>query len=145
MLHSGYVSNEMLREWGLDRVAATTVLRDLVDAGVAIKEGGRRYARYVLADGGPRRTPDLFSELHPASPPHQTFSSSTEKALVELGEASAAELAAASATSRKTVRRHLDVLLASGLVAGIGAPRSPKRRYKWIGAAAGVSTEKGKP
>ena len=48
MLRENYLTNEMLRQWGVDRIAAGQVLRDLVDQGLAVKEGGRRYAQYVL-------------------------------------------------------------------------------------------------
>ena len=133
MLRSGYVTNEILREWGVDRVEATAVLRDLVSAGVAAREGGRRYARYVLAD---RSTPppqaDSFSGLS-AEPPPVRHDSPTEAAIRRLGSATSNELAAATGKNRKTVLRHLDALIEAGLVEGVGAPRSTKRRYRWTG------------
>lgn len=58
MRSTGNVSNEMLRAWGVDSNSATTALRDLVDRGLAIKLGGRRYAVYQLLDG-PQRQLDL--------------------------------------------------------------------------------------
>ena len=50
MRGNGAVSNEMLRAWGVESHAATQALTDLVSRGLAIKRGGRRYARYELAD-----------------------------------------------------------------------------------------------
>lgn len=47
---NGSVSNEMLRVWGIESHAATQALTDLVSRGVVVKHGGRRYARYELAD-----------------------------------------------------------------------------------------------
>lgn len=51
----GSVSNELLRVWGVEAHAATQALTDLVSRRMAVKHGGRRYARYEVAeadDGG---------------------------------------------------------------------------------------------
>lgn len=48
MRSGGTASNEMLRAWGIDSTSATVALRDLVDRGLAIKLGGRRFATYEL-------------------------------------------------------------------------------------------------
>lgn len=45
-------------------------------------------------------------------------------------DASTKEIAAALKMTAKTVRHYLAQLMEAGLVEGIGAPRSPKRRYK---------------
>lgn len=129
MLREGYLTNEMLRQWGVDRVAAGQVLRDLVEQGLAIKEGGRRYAQYVLdptAAGRPVE-PDLVSSLL----------TSVEEALRRRGDATAADLVELTGRSRSTVLSDLRELSASEKIVAIGAPRSPKRRYRWIGAAIG--------
>lgn len=129
MLREGYITNEMLRQCGVDRVAAGQVLRDLVDQGLAIKEGGRRYAQYVLdpaAAGGPTE-PDLFSDLV----------TSVEDALRRRGEATTTDLMALTGRSRSAVLNDLRELTISGDVTGLGAPRSPKRRYRWVGAVSG--------
>lgn len=55
MPRENYLTNEMLRQWGVDRIAAGQVLRDLVDQGLAVREGARRYARYVLDPRPPPR------------------------------------------------------------------------------------------
>jgi ATP-dependent DNA helicase RecG len=128
MLRDDYLTNEMLRQWGVDRVAAGQVLRDLVDQGLAVKEGGRRYARYVLdpAASGRSQTPDLFSALSAQSPPD------VAEALKARGEATAGELAEMTGLSRNAVLNHLRALAKGETIEVIGPTRSPKRRYRWI-------------
>jgi ATP-dependent DNA helicase RecG len=118
MLRENYLTNEMLRQWGVDRIAAGQVLRDLVDQGLAIKEGGRRYAQYVLdpiASGRPetRELPDV------------------DEALRTRGEATASELAELTGLSRSAVLNHLRALTEADKVIAVGAAQSPKRRYRW--------------
>jgi ATP-dependent DNA helicase RecG len=128
MLRDDYLTNEMLRQWGVDRVAAGQVLRDLVDQGLAVKEGGRRYARYVLdpAASGQSRAPDLFSALAPQSPPD------VAEALKARGEATASELVEMTGLSRNAVLNHLRALAKTETIEVVGPTRSPKRRYRWI-------------
>ncbi|MET7417640.1 ATP-binding protein [Dactylosporangium sp. NPDC005555] len=127
MLRENYLTNEMLRQWGVDRIAAGQVLRDLVDQGLAVKEGGRRYARYVLdpAAGSRAREPDLLSALLP----------DVGEALRRSGEATAGELVALTGLSRTAVLNHLRALTERGEVVAVGAARSPNRRYRWVVAS----------
>ncbi|MGW4941633.1 ATP-binding protein [Actinoplanes sp. NPDC004185] len=124
MLRENYLTNEMLRQWGVDRIAAGQVLRDLVDQGLAVKGGGRRYARYVLDPAASGRTaqPDLFSGLLP----------DVGEALRYRGEATAGELAELTGLSRNAVLNHLRSLTKAGTAVAVGAARSPKRRYRWV-------------
>jgi ATP-dependent DNA helicase RecG len=125
MLREGYLTNAMLRQWGVDRIAAGQVLKDLVDQGLAVKEGGRRYAQYVLdpAAIGEAPAPDLLSDLLPT----------VEQALRSLGEATATDLVSLTSRSRTAVLNDLRALVEAGSVVALGAPRSPKRRYRWLG------------
>ena len=129
MLRDDYLTNEMLRQWGVDRVAAGQVLRDLVDQGLAVKEGGRRYARYVLdpAVSGRTEAADLFSALQPDVP------ADVGETLKERGEATAGELTKLTGLSRTAVLNHLRALTQEGTVDVIGSAHSPKRRYRWVG------------
>jgi ATP-dependent DNA helicase RecG len=120
MLREDYLTNEMLRQWGVDRIAAGQVLRDLVDQGLAVKEGGRRYARYVLDPAGSGR-----AKGHGQVP-------DVGETLRDRGEATAGELVEATGLSRSAVLNHLRALTDSGAAVAVGAPRSPKRLYKWI-------------
>ncbi|WP_407316970.1 ATP-binding protein [Isoptericola halotolerans] len=130
MLRQGSVSNAALRQWGVDRVDASRVLRQLVERGVAVKEGGRRYATYVL---DPQAT---------ASPSPSTTSAETSASAVDSVTAAvrgsgravrASEIEDATGLRRPTVVRHLNALVARGLVEALGATRSPQRRYRWVG------------
>ena len=127
MLREDYLTNETLRQWGVDRITAGQVLRDLVDRGLAVKEGGRRYARYLLdpAVSGRAKQPDLFSELVPDRAP------SVAEALEIMREATAGELVDRTGLSRPSVNNHLRALIDAGAVVAAGAVHSPKRRYRW--------------
>jgi ATP-dependent DNA helicase RecG len=126
MLRENYLTNEMLRQWGVDRIAAGQVLRDLVDQGLAIKEGGRRYAQYVLdpAVSGRAAEPDLFTDLLP----------DVAEALRRRGAATASELVELTGLSRTAVVNHLNALADAGTIVVVGPARSPKRRYRWSGS-----------
>lgn len=123
MLHEGYLTNEMLRQWGVDRIAAGQVLRDLIDQGLAIKEGGRRYAQYVL-------DPTTLGE--PAVSDHTINPlASIDELLASRGEVTASELAELTGLSRTAVLNHLRILVENGAVTAVGAVHSPNRRYRW--------------
>jgi len=132
MMRGGPVTNAMLREWGADRTLAGQVLRDLVSQGIAVKEGGRRYARYALdpafADR-PRQPELVFEDVH--IPP--TTLERIARELRALRDATADDLGVLTGFSRPTVVTHLKHLIQNGLAAADGKPNSPKRRYRWLG------------
>lgn len=134
MLRTGPVTNSMLREWGADRIDAGQVLRDLVATGLAVKEGGRRYARYRL-------TAPIDLTHAPPQPNLPSDASDTAErvtaALRSLGEATTQQLLDATGLSRPTVNAHVNALIARGQVAPEGARTSPKRRYRWVGDTEG--------
>ncbi|MFB9376166.1 ATP-binding protein [Kineococcus gynurae] len=135
MLRSGSVTNSMLREWGADRVEAGQVLRDLVSAGLAVKEGGRRYARYRFA--GPSNTPGTFRQLELAPPDDEVETvERVTAALRSLGEATTQQLMKVTRLSRPTVTGHVNTLIQRGDAAAVGARTSPRRRYRWLGTNA---------
>lgn len=137
MRHGQDVTNAALREYGVDRVKATEVLRDLVTSGLAQREGGRRYARYTLAapmrvgsDDDPLKQ-GLFAS--PASSePRSTTVDAVRTALESAGQATAAELQKLTGLSRTAVLAALRLLLSDGSAASEGAARSPRRRYRWV-------------
>lgn len=125
MLRDGHITNEMLRQqWGVDRVIAGHVLRDLVEQGIAVKEGGRRYARYVLSPSPGKPEHDPFRLLD--APP------SVAESLRTRGTASAAELAGDTGLSRTAVLKHLNRLIKERAAEAVGPSRSPRRTYRWI-------------
>jgi ATP-dependent DNA helicase RecG len=136
MLRHDYVTNASLRQWGLDRVEASRVLHDLVAAGFAVKEGGRRYAQYVLdpsvREGRPPQDTRWTSAVAPAAVEPRSL---VADALRRVGEASAAELVSSTGLARTTVNTYLRELIDEGLAESSDAVRSPKRRYRWRDAA----------
>jgi ATP-dependent DNA helicase RecG len=137
MLRHDYVTNASLRQWGVDRFDATRVLHDLVATGIAVKEGGRRYAQYVLDPslrGGTAAQPTLWPVDDVA--PLAGGRAAIESALRSAGEASASELRERTELSRPTIQHHVRALIDARLVEPLGAPTSPKRRYRWIGPTA---------
>ncbi|GEL25559.1 transcriptional regulator [Pseudonocardia sulfidoxydans NBRC 16205] len=122
MRGGGFVTNATLREWGVERHVAGAVLRNLTEAGVAIRQGGRRYARYVL-------DPDIRQQDTPRASPETDMASMLQARRI----ATAAELATATGLSRSAVLKNLNALISAGAVQALGAARSPKRTYEWIG------------
>lgn len=135
MIRGGAVTNAMLREWGADRIAAGQVLRDLVDQGIAVKDGGRRYARYVLDPtfAEPPRNHTLVLEDADVPP---TTTEVIAQEMRALGYASADDLQGLTGLSRPTVVNHLRHLMTEGRVVAEGHRNSPKRRYRWVGTSA---------
>lgn len=128
MMRGGFVTNAAMREWGADRLAAGQVLRDLVESGVAVRQGGRRYARYVL---DPSVTKRAVSDNGVGR-----RRQSVEEVLSQLGEAGARELTERTGISRVAVVKQLNALIEGGMVRADGRPRSPKRTYVWLGRKA---------
>lgn len=128
MLREGYLTNAMLRQWGVDRSAAGQVLKDLVDQELAVEESGRRYAQYVLDPraSGTSAEPGLFGDLFDDLLP------GVDEALRSRGEATAGELVKLTGLSRSAVLNHLRTLTETGAVVAVGATRSPKRHYQWV-------------
>jgi ATP-dependent DNA helicase RecG len=50
MRNAGRASTAMMRAWGVESPVAGRALRELVDRGIAIRSGGKRYAIYHLVD-----------------------------------------------------------------------------------------------
>lgn len=133
MMRVGPVTNAMLREWGADRMSAGQVLRDLVESGAAVKEGGRRYARYVLDPSLARRPQQQTLVFSTVEAPLST----TERIAREirtLRHASAGEIQVATGLSRPTVISHIRRLIEEGRVEAEGSRNSPHRQYRWRGA-----------
>lgn len=133
MRHGNDVTNAHLREYGADRLQATEVLRDLVALGLAERHGGRRYARYALAPDavGAALQQGLLTD-DPGSDPKAGPAESVRAVLRHRGSATAAELTTATGWSRSAVLAVLRDLVGAGHVVTEGAPRSPRRRYRWI-------------
>ncbi|MEK8228529.1 hypothetical protein NKG05_24690 [Oerskovia sp. M15] len=142
MMHRGYVTNGALREWGVDQLTAGRTLRELVETGLVLREGGRRYARYVLDPGAlaTRQTAAGASPVSGTGPATglvaEAPKNTTEAIAVAIQtagrEVAAREIEAATGFRRPTVVKHVNLLIDQGRVAATGAPRSPQRRYHWV-------------
>ncbi|MDQ1246728.1 MAG: ATP-dependent helicase RecG, partial [Actinomycetota bacterium] len=112
------------RQWGVDRITAGQVLRDLVDQELAVKEGGRRYAQYVL---DPKISARSTGQRRDNTKPD------VDEALRNRGQATTSELIEITGLARTTVLKRLRLLTATGAVVATGTVRSPRRRYRWVG------------
>lgn len=135
MLLRAPITNEMLREWGMDRIVAGGVLRDLVDIGVAVKRGGRRYASYVLDDSARAASEPTAERLQgdasDRARPVETLPSTESVFAVLRAEdrLSARVIAERTGLHRRTVLNVLNSAIDDGEVLPHGAPRSPQRTY----------------
>lgn len=129
MMRTGFVTNAALREWGAEPMTATRVLRELVDWNLALKQGGRRYARYVL-------DPSLGHQMKLSTQHESARPRSHRDVIRDLlrrdGDASAANLETESGLSRVSVLKYVNQLVKEGLVEAVGGANSPRRVYRWI-------------
>lgn len=133
MRNTGAVSNEMLRAWGIEPHAATTALRGLVDLGLALKLGGRRYATYELVED-----PDRRLDLGPLVPvagvgtARRRRIESELQAVIEAIRAGHVTVRAISerlGLSYPTTTRRINALLESGRIDATGAAHSRGRTF----------------
>ena len=120
--------------------SAVDFVVDVVDQGVAVQAGRRRYARYVL-DPTWKSSPlgDTQLQLFTAwSTP--TINELIARRLQSFRVATAEELGAATGLSRPTIVAHLKTLIAQGMAVSEGSRNSPKRRYRWIDSKKGTAS-----
>ena len=136
MMRTDHVTNAALREWGADRIEAGRVLRDLVDSGLGVRQGGRRFARYVLdpSMGAAPSQPPLYEVVDEVAV-HES-KASVRAYIQRAGTASAADVEGAVGLKRGAVVRWLNELVDDGDVVAVGVPRSRGRRYAWAGRPA---------
>ncbi|MDQ7904751.1 ATP-binding protein [Phytohabitans sp. ZYX-F-186] len=123
-LHEGRaITNQSMRNLGLDGRRATVELADLVGRGLAARIGERRHARYVLV-------PSAGRALAEASQGDRE--GAVLAALSGRGEMSRRDIELATGLGQITVLRALESLIAVGKVEATAPPRSPLRRYRRI-------------
>ncbi len=153
MLKSARLTVHRLQQWGVERVAAQQILRDLRQAGLVIEDVLRRPAEYVLAPdfeptqaptGPPAETQPLARSVksgapHPGFEPTKPRPNQSDPAQIVIAELlqqetelTAAELTHRTGYSRATINSHLKLLAAAGKVESLGVARSPKRTYRWV-------------
>jgi ATP-dependent DNA helicase RecG len=116
------VTNQTMRNLGVDGRRATTELAELVRRGLAVRLGERRHSRYVL---GPQVGADDEGD-------RPTRANAIRTALTGGSELSRRDIEEATGLSQIAVLRALDELIAAGDVEATATPRSPHRRYRLI-------------
>ncbi|WET79555.1 hypothetical protein P3102_37045 [Amycolatopsis sp. QT-25] len=126
LFHGETLDNQAYRNANdLDSRVATEELGDLVARDLLVPAGGRRYAHYTLAEDAAPASTDS------PSPPRRR-ADRREEILDALGdgEATRADLVAATGLQDRTMTRWLSVLLRQGLVEATERNlRSPNVRY----------------
>ena len=97
-----------------------------------MKEGGRRYARYVLDPAYAPGPAPLVLQFEDVEIPLTTTELVAESLRI-LNDASADDLEGLTGFSRPTVVSHLRRLMDAGVAVAEGSRNSPKRRYRWVG------------
>jgi ATP-dependent DNA helicase RecG len=122
------VTNQTMRNFGLDGRRATAELADLVARGLALRVGERRHARYVLAALA-RPTGSSVPERPIVAGP-----ADREAAILTVlsagAELSRYDIQLATGLNQTATLRTLETLIASGKVEATAPPRSPLRRYR---------------
>jgi ATP-dependent DNA helicase RecG len=132
------VSNQSLRLLGLERHEATAALTDLVARDLVVKQGGRRYAQYVLTDHlPPNSSQPEFSfdeeDAAPESAPELSERAAQIAALFTDGRVLTSEQVARAVGLKKPMAtRHLNSLIALGIVEATAPARSKSRAYRRI-------------
>jgi ATP-dependent DNA helicase RecG len=120
------VTNQVMRNLGIDSRRATVELADLVDRGLAVRIGERRHARYLL---GPVPSPTTAG----AATPQQSEVHGRDARLLSLfrpGETlTRQEIESRSGLSTAMVNRTLARLIQAGAITATAPPRSRHRRY----------------
>ncbi|MFC5381647.1 ATP-binding protein [Aquipuribacter nitratireducens] len=145
MRTTGTVSNEMLRAWGVGSHDATAALRGLVDKGLAVKLGGRRYATYELAatppDGAGFHGADQLSivgvedddakDPRPGAPVPRGRDAGLEAVIqaVRAGADSTRTITETLGVSVATTTRRVNALLTEGRLGQTAGPHSRSRRF----------------
>lgn len=132
MRTTGRVTNAMVQAWGADRLAAGRALKDLVDRGIAVSSGGRRYATYHLADA----RPTLFQPgLRPEADRGRVGVEAELDAVVQAiraGDVTSQALGERLGLPKRTVVRRLNALVERGLVEPTEPRQSSKQSYRLV-------------
>jgi ATP-dependent DNA helicase RecG len=129
------VTNATLRRLGLERHEATAALRDLVDRGLVVSTGGRKYAKYGLRQNLAEQPESLFGDLLDETPPHgrvgrpsrrnevmQLFDDGRTLTVHEVMEATGLGIA--------MVRRYLSQLVETGQLVATAQTTDRRRAYR---------------
>lgn len=132
------VTNQSLRLLGLERLEATAALTDLVARDLVVKQGGRRYAQYVLADHLPPKSSQANRSLvgAGAAPDGAVGLSSRAAQIAALFDEgvvlTSGEVAQAVGLQKPMSTRHLKRLIEAGVIEATAPARSKSRAYRRV-------------
>jgi len=119
------ITNQTMRNLGLEARRATTELSDLVARGLIVRIGERRHARYVLA-------PADHVQQGPHGGVHDDLAPTVLDVLRPGVELSRRQIQQATGLSQIVVLRTLEALIAAGKAEPTAPARSPHRRYRRV-------------
>lgn len=129
-LHDGRaITNQTMRNLGLDGRRATIELADLVTRGLAVRIGESRHARYLLAPVDVAGRPHRTVSDGPSPSDHQA---AILDALSASPDMSRRDIQRATGLGQMATLRALELLIATGKVEATAGPRSPLRRYRRV-------------
>ena len=123
----GSITNQTMRNLGLESHRATAELGNLVDRELAVRLGERRHARYVLAPDVSLRQPSAQHVVEPTSGTHEDRVLAAFQRPEE--ELTRRDLEQRTGLGQATLGRVINQLIAAGRLAATAPPRSPLRRY----------------
>lgn len=130
MRATGRTTNAMLQAWGVDRFAAGRALKDLVERGVAVSSGGRRYASYRLAERLPMLTEKRLDGRAAAGGVEADLDAVLQA--IRAGSTTPGALIEHLGIPQRTLARRLTVLRERGQVAPTQPPRSSRQSYRLV-------------
>jgi ATP-dependent DNA helicase RecG len=142
MRNAGRVNTATLRTWGVEASAAGRALRELVDRGIALRSGGKRYATYHLTGhAASPATPPLASAtsggLSRTAPAPQPLTRPDVEAdldpivgAIEAGEVTARGISEHLDIGYQTVLRRLRLLIERGVITPTRPTQSRKQSYQ---------------
>lgn len=132
MRTNGKATNPMLQAWGIDSATAGQALRDLVNRGLVVRSGGRRYASYQIAGKTfPFRLPRTFSTPPAAEPPLGVeVQRDAIVQAIRAGHTTPRALSDVLGINYRGVTRRLAELTKTGAVEPTQPPRSRSQSYR---------------
>ncbi|MDN5859690.1 MAG: putative DNA binding domain-containing protein, partial [Pseudonocardia sp.] len=130
MRAAGRVTNAMLQAWGVDRLTAGRTLKNLVDRGIAVRNGRRRYASYSLVEelllgiGGSVEPADGSSGVGPDL--------NTVLQAIRAGDITSQALSRSLGLPKRTVVRRLNALIERGLIESTQPRQSNRQSYRLV-------------
>lgn len=133
MRERGFATNGMLRQLGLVRHDATAALADLVSRRLALRLGGRRYARYVLLDDPDRPTMFPVATAADRTPNRRDRTAAIDRLFDPGRPLRKTEVMATTGLGAAMVTRYLNRLIDAGRIAPTAGPQAKDRAYRRVG------------